>query len=113
MALKKGPAPVCVVLVTCPNRRLANTLARELVGRRLAACVNLVPGVESTFRWQGKVNRCRETLLIIKTAAAAVERLRRAVIALHPYEVPEFLALSIRAGHRPYLQWIRDSLRTS
>jgi len=99
-----------VVLVTCPSRRHAATLATALVRRRLAACVNLVPDVHSVFWWNGKIDRARETLLVIKTTAARFEALRRAVRALHPYDVPEILALPVRRGHPPYLQWIRHSV---
>ena len=100
-----------VVLVTCPAGK-ARGLAQQLVKRRLAACVNIVPAVESIFRWKGAVDRCREALLVIKTGANRFERLRRAVIELHPYEVPEVIALPIVAGHRPYLDWVAGSLDT-
>ena len=101
-----GRQPI-VVLVTCPTSAVAHRLATELVKRRLAACVNLLPGVESVFQWKGKIDRCREQLLIIKTIAGKFEALRRAVIARHPYEVPEVIALSLVAGHQPYLEWIQ------
>ena len=77
--------------------------------RRLAACVNIIRGVESTFRWQGRVDRCREVLLVIKTTAARFDALRRAVLMEHPYDVPEVIALPILAGHRPYLEWVSAS----
>ena len=98
-----------VVLVTCPTRAVAWRLADALVKRRLAACVNVLPGMESTFRWQGKVDRCRETLLVIKTTARRFPQLRAAVRTLHPYDVPEIIALPIVAGHAPYLRWVRSS----
>ena len=100
-----------VVLVTCPNRATARRLAQALLRRRLAACVNLVPSVDSWFWWQGKIDRAREVLLLIKTTRAAMEPLRRAIVALHPYDVPEVIALPIRHGHRPYLDWVRTSVR--
>ncbi|MBI2495744.1 MAG: divalent-cation tolerance protein CutA [Candidatus Omnitrophica bacterium] len=103
-------AELLVVLVTCPTCAIARRLASTLVEERLAACVNALPGVESIFRWQGKVERCREVLLLIKTTARRFERLRRAVMALHPYDVPEIIALPIVAGHRPYLRWVRSSV---
>jgi periplasmic divalent cation tolerance protein len=85
---------------------VARRLAEQLVQRRLAACVNIVGGVESVFRWKGKMQRDREVLLIAKTRAASFERLRRAVASLHPYEVPEIIAVRVAAGHRPYLRWV-------
>ena len=100
---------IIVVLVTCPSLPVARRIATALVTQRLAACVNIVPAVESLFWWQGKVDRCRETLLVIKTAAAGFERLRRAVIELHPYDVPEVIALPLAAGHAPYVRWVISS----
>ena len=102
---------VIVVFVTCPTAIVARRLARRLIERRLAACVNAVPAVESTFRWQGTIEQCRETLLIIKTAAARFERLRRAIKDLHPYDVPEIIALPVVAGYAPYLEWVGESTR--
>ncbi len=99
-----------VVFVTCPGRVPAKRLAQALVAKRLAACVNLVSGVESYFRWQGTLDRARETLLIIKTTAARFRALHQAVCALHPYEVPEIVALPIVTGHPPYLRWVRASV---
>ena len=101
---------IIVVLVTCPTRAVAGRLARALVARRLAACVNIVPGLTSLFWWQGKVDRCRETLLLIKTTAAGFERLRRAVLTLHPYAVPEVIALPVVAAHAPYQAWVAASV---
>lgn len=101
------------MLVTCPNARAARRLGTALVKRRLAACVNLVPGIESVFRWKGKTERCREALLLIKTTAGSFERLRRAVCALHPYEVPEIIAVPLVRGHQPYLRWVVSSVTTT
>ena len=106
-------ADCIVVLVTCPTRALARRLARTLVTRRLAACVNVVPGVESTFQWQGKIDRCREVLLIIKTTPPRLAALRRAVLSLHPYDVPEVIALPLVDGHPPYLAWVRRAVSPS
>ncbi len=104
---------VVVVLVTCPTRAVARRIARELVIRRLAACVNVVGAVESTFSWKGKIERCQESLLMIKTTAASFQALRRAILALHPYEVPEVIALPVIAGHQTYLRWVASSVASS
>lgn len=104
--------PYLIVLVTCPTRKVARRLADKLVNGRLAACVNVLPGIESTFRWQGKVDRCREMLLVIKTTARRFPQLRAAVRKLHPYDVPEIIALPVVAGHAPYLRWVRSSVLT-
>jgi periplasmic divalent cation tolerance protein len=104
-------AEAVVVLVTVPNAEVAAKLAEALVGEELAACVNVLPEVASTYRWQGKVERDREQLCIIKTTMSGFEVLRARVVALHPYEVPEVVALPIVAGHAPYLAWIAASVR--
>ena len=88
----------------------AERIARALVEQRLAACVNVVPGVVSVYRWKGGVCRDEERLLVIKTRAARLEALREALVALHPYELPELVALPIEGGHEPYLAWLDDSV---
>ena len=99
-----------MVFITCPTAAVGRQLSRELVRRRLAACVNQLPSIESTFQWKGKLERCREVLLLIKTTAARAEQLRKAITALHPYDVPEVIALPVIAGHTPYLDWVRESV---
>jgi periplasmic divalent cation tolerance protein len=88
----------------------AERIARALVESRLAACVNVVAGVVSFYRWRGVVQRDQERLLVIKTRAEKMEALRTALIALHPYEVPELVALPIEGGHAPYLAWLDESV---
>lgn len=99
-----------VVLSTVAHAEHAERIAHALVERRLAACVNVVPGVVSVYRWKGAVERDEERLLVIKTRAARLPALREALVALHPYELPELVALPIEAGHEPYLAWIDDSV---
>jgi periplasmic divalent cation tolerance protein len=99
-----------VALSTVANASDAERISRALVEQGLAACVNVVPGVVSIYRWQGEVQKEQEFLLVIKTRAEALERLRAALVALHPYEVPELVAWPIAAGHEPYLRWIDDSV---
>lgn len=100
-----------VVLCTVGSGEDAERIARELVGRRLAACVNLVPGLVSVYRWQGRVEREPEHLLVIKTRAERFEALREAIVAMHPYQVPEVIALPIEGGHAPYLEWLDKNVR--
>jgi periplasmic divalent cation tolerance protein len=95
-----------VVLCTCPDEAAAERIASALVEERLAACVNRVPGIASTYRWQGKVERERECLLLIKTTSERFDALRERIVALHPYELPEVIAVDIALGHAPYLAWI-------
>ena len=102
-----------LVLVTAPTADKAAELARTLVEEQLAACGNIVPGLRSIYRWEGKVHDEAEVLLLLKTQAALFEPLRQRILALHPYQVPEVLRLGIEAGHAPYLDWIRDNVRAS
>jgi periplasmic divalent cation tolerance protein len=100
-----------VALSTVGTAEDAERLARALVERRLAACVNVVPGLVSVYRWQGAVEREEERLLLIKTRAERVDALRRALVELHPYELPELVVLDVRDGHPPYLAWVDESVR--
>jgi periplasmic divalent cation tolerance protein len=95
-----------VVLVTAPSPERAAEIARALVEERLAACGNVVPGLRSIYRWEGKVQDDAEALLVLKTTRARFEALRDRVLALHPYEVPEVIALPVEAGSARYLAWI-------
>jgi periplasmic divalent cation tolerance protein len=99
-----------VVLVTAPEGAPAETLARSLVAEGLAACVNRVPGIRSTYRWEGRVHDDAETLLVIKTTAAAYPALERRIRELHPYEVPEVIAVPIVRGSAAYLSWLDASV---
>jgi len=102
---------VVVVLCTLPRGDAAAAIARTLVEERLAACVNLVPEVRSIYAWQGKVEDEGEVLALIKTTADELPALRERLVALHPYDVPEVLALPVEDGHGPYLGWVRASVR--
>ncbi len=99
-----------VALSTVGSAEDAERIARALVESRLAACVNIVAGVISLYRWQGAVLRDQERLLVIKTRTDKLEALRTALIALHPYQLPELLALPIEAGHGPYLAWLDEAV---
>jgi periplasmic divalent cation tolerance protein len=93
-------------LSTCPDTDTATRIARTLVEERLAACVNRVPGVVSTYRWQGEVHEDAETLLVIKTTRECFDTLRKRLVELHPYEVPELVAFEITDGLAAYLDWL-------
>ena len=99
-----------VTLCTVPDRKTGERIAEALVEERLAACVNLLPGVSSTYRWQGKVEKATECLLIIKTVVSKFEALKQRIKALHPYDLPEIIALPITAGSSEYLNWITESI---
>ncbi|MCU1243941.1 MAG: CutA1 divalent ion tolerance protein [Candidatus Acidoferrum typicum] len=99
-----------VVLVTCASIAEARRIGRAVVEKKLAACANIVTGIESIFRWKRKVERAREVLVIMKTSGTQLRELEREVNRLHSYEVPEFIVLPIVAGSKEYLQWISDSV---
>ena len=101
---------VVVVLVTCPSPAVGRRISRELVRRRLAACVNLLLRIESCYRWQGQIERAAEALLLIKTTSRAVPALTRILRTLHPYECPEIIALPVVAGAAPYLRWVKEGV---
>lgn len=97
-----------VVLVTASSKEEANKIARGLLEEKLAACVNIVEGLESRFWWQGKIDSAKEALLIIKTRKALFNKLAKKVKSLHSYTVPEIIALPIISGSKAYLDWIND-----
>ena len=100
-----------IVFVTCGSTAEARKIAKSVVEKRLAACVNMVGGtVESVYRWKGKVEKASERLLVIKTSAKLLKRLEQEVLRLHSYETTEFLAIPIAGGSKKYLAWLNRSL---
>lgn len=97
-----------VIFVTASSEEEARTLARDLVGSKLVACANLLPGLHSLFYWKGKVEEAGEVLLMMKSRAELFDRIERRVRKLHSYEVPEIIALPILQGSAPYLAWIME-----
>ncbi len=95
-----------VVLITFPMDADVRRFASTLVGEGCAACVNILPDVESVYRWEGRIEQARERQLIVKTQGASVDRLRRRVLELHPYDTPEFLVMRAVDGDPRYLAWI-------
>jgi periplasmic divalent cation tolerance protein len=101
-----------IVLVTCPTLAMARKIARAVVQKRLAACVNVVRSpVESFYTWKGKLDQALEYLLVIKTTAKRLPQLEREVLRLHSYDVPEFITLPVIAGSKEYLSWLRESVK--
>lgn len=98
-----------LILCTCPDPATAERIAETLVGERLAACANIVPGLTSIYRWQGQIQRDSELLLLLKTRLAIYPLLEARIRELHPYQVPEIIALPIQAGSAAYLDWIADN----
>jgi periplasmic divalent cation tolerance protein len=104
------PAAPIVILTTCPDEKVASGIARELVESGLAACVSRLGPVQSTFRWQGAIQDEPEVLLVIKTITARYPELEMRLKSLHPYEVPEIIALPVAAGSAEYLSWLQQAV---
>jgi periplasmic divalent cation tolerance protein len=100
----------CAVYVTCGSKDEARHVAQGILEKRLAACVNIVPLVESHYWWQGKLEMNEESLCIIKTKGSALTALKDEVLRLHSYTVPEFIALTIKDGNKDYLDWIEKEV---
>ncbi|WDE11013.1 divalent-cation tolerance protein CutA [Thalassomonas haliotis] len=100
-----------LVLCTCPDNSVAELIGRALVEDKLAACVNIMPGITSVYRWQGNVEFAAEVQLLIKTASDKYPLLEEKINSLHPYETPEIIALNIQQGDKHYLNWITESLK--
>lgn len=107
------PTDCRLVLSTCPDRDTALALGTRLVEQRLAACVNVIPGLSSIYRWEGAIQQDPEVLLLIKTTADRLDSLVATVRRLHPYDLPEIIALPITAGLPDYLNWVSQCTQNS
>ena len=96
----------CCVLTTVPKIQKARQLAGLLISKRLAACVQILPGIESHYRWKGKKEASKEVLLLIKTKTSVYRKLEKILLKNHPYETPEIVCLPITRGSKSYLEWI-------
>lgn len=101
-----------IVLCTCPSNKVANDIAETLVKQSIAACVNIISNVTSVYQWQGSIERDTETQLIIKSKTAIFEQLADTITQLHPYDVPEIIAVDISNGNQDYLTWLDKSIHT-
>jgi periplasmic divalent cation tolerance protein len=99
-----------VIFITCANKEEAEKIAAGLISAKLAACVNIIPGVESLFWWEYKVDRADELLLVVKSKKTKFAGIIKKVKSLHSYSTPEIIALPVIAGNKDYLKWITDSL---
>jgi periplasmic divalent cation tolerance protein len=110
--VKVSSGRVLIVFITTSNRREAVQIAEAAVGKQLAACANVVPSITSIFRWKGRVQKSRETLLMLKTSVRRYRALEQFVHSMHSYEVPEIVAVVVEQGLRPYLGWVRSETAT-
>uniref|UniRef100_F6YZZ1 Protein CutA n=2 Tax=Monodelphis domestica TaxID=13616 RepID=F6YZZ1_MONDO len=99
---------VSVVFVTCPSEKIAKTIARSVVEKQLAACVNLVPHITSIYDWKGKIQEDCEVMMMIKTQTSLTPNLTEFIRSVHPYEVVEVISLPVQQGNLPYLHWVKD-----
>ena len=106
------PAEPRIGLCTVPDKDTATRIAEALVTEQLAACVNIIPAIQSVYRWQGAIEIDEELLLLIKTSDAVWSQLQERLLALHPYELPEIISVRIQDGHSNYLNWIINNLKT-
>jgi periplasmic divalent cation tolerance protein len=102
----KSATLYAVVLVTAPDLKTARRLAKSALRARLIACANVIPALESHYRWEGKIESAMETLLVFKTRRLNLVKLEKLILAEHPYDTPEFLVLSLHAGSGKYLAWL-------
>ena len=105
--MKKSAGEVFVILVTVANQEEAVRIGEGVVKAKLAACANVVPGIQSIYRWKGKVVKSQEFLLILKSSKARYSELEKAINAMHTYEIPEIIALPVKEGLDRYLRWVR------
>jgi len=101
----------CIVICTCPDQEIAQTIANTLVKQSLAACVNIIDKVHSIYLWQGEIQRDNEILLLIKSRYELFTKLEQLILELHPYELPEIIAVSVETGNKNYLHWIDQNCK--
>jgi periplasmic divalent cation tolerance protein len=105
---RKSGGQVLVILVTMKNQEEAVRIGEKMVHAKLAACANIIPGIQSIYRWKGKVAKAQEVLLILKSTKPRYRALEKAIKAMHLYEVPEIIALPVTEGLEPYIRWVRS-----
>jgi periplasmic divalent cation tolerance protein len=105
----KSATLYAVVLVTAPDLKTARRLGKSALRARLIACANVIPALESHYRWEGKIESAKEVLLVLKTRRSNLVKLEKLILAEHPYDTPEFLVLSLHAGGGKYLGWLEKN----
>jgi len=108
LLMKKLSGQVLVILVTAMNQKEAVRIGEEMVNEKLAACANIIPRIQSIYRWKGKVIKAQEVLLILKSTRPRYRALEKAIRAMHTYEIPEIIALPVKGGLDQYIGWVRS-----
>lgn len=108
--MAKNKVEILMVFVTVPGLKDGNRISKGIVISRLAACVTIIPGVRSMYWWEGKIARANEAMLVVKTTRNQYRRLERKILELHPYEVPEIIAIPLVAGSPQYIEWIKGEV---
>ena len=106
--MKKQVGQVLVILVTAVNQEEARKIGKEMVDAKLAACANIIPGIQSIYRWKGKVVKAQEVLIILKSTRPRYRALEKAIKSMHTYETPEIIALPVKEGLNRYIGWVRS-----
>lgn len=106
--MKKSASQVLVVFVTAKNRKEAVKIGEEMVHTKLAACVNIIPGIHSIYRWDRKIAKAQEVFLVLKSTKSRYRALEKAIKTMHTYEIPEIIALPVMEGLDKYLEWVRS-----
>jgi periplasmic divalent cation tolerance protein len=101
----------CLIFVTCPNEKVAKKISKNLLKKRLVACVNLIPKIKSMYWWEGRIEESCETLLLIKTEENLFNSVKGEVVKQHPYEIPEVVCVRMDRGNKEYLKWIKEVTR--
>ena len=110
--IRKSAGQVLVILVTMDNHEEAVRIGEEMVNTKLAACANIIPGIQSIYRWKGKITKAQEVLLILKSTKSRYRALEKAIKAMHTYEIPEIIALPVKEGLDRYMGWVRSETRS-
>lgn len=109
--MNENSSPAQILITTLPEMEQAKQMAQTIVNQKLAACINILPQMVSIYRWQGALEEGTEHMLVIKTEVARLDELKKTILEMHPYELPEIIVVPIVGGHPPYLDWIGESVQ--
>jgi len=102
---------VCLIFTTCLNEKIAKRISEELLKKKLVACVNIIPKIKSMYRWKGKIEKSDEILLLIKTEENLFNSVKKEIVQIHPYEIPEVICVKVDKGYEKYLDWMKKVVK--